>query len=123
MVIILDKEVNTENAAIVDIYGQGCNYSTGKGTEGIEVTFTVDIVSSAVSQTFTLIYQPMDRSDNMRAYSGFEMRPAHLYGHDGDQTPAIEKVLTPEGYEQLGKRLQADAEVAAEEWFNANYVE
>ena len=85
--ILLKEEVLTDSAEIVKIYGQGCTHSTGVGVSGFQVDFDVRVKNNlGESREFHIVYQEDDRSDNMKAYCGFEMQKAANLGYDADES-------------------------------------
>lgn len=58
--------------------------------EGFEVQFEVTARNKdGESKDFTIVYQSEDRNDKMKAYSGYEVKPATMYGYDTDQSEEL----------------------------------
>jgi hypothetical protein len=67
----------------------GC-YGTSEdvGLGAFDYEFTVE-VTHGETKRFVVIFQPMERYDGMRSYSGYEMTTGAQYGHDGDQSTEL----------------------------------
>ena len=122
---ILSERAFEDEAKIVSKYGQGCNYETGKCVDGYQVDFDINVtLKSGNSKNFHIVFQSLDRSDNMRAYSSSEMSTAAKYGCDADESV---KLYNFTGYdEEIFEILQGKAEKLCKEWFDDNknnYVE
>ncbi len=116
--IIIEESVFTDDAEIVDIYGQGCNYSTGKGVEGFQVDY--DIVAfneNGEEEAFHLIYQSSDRSDNRMAYSGYEMQSIN---YANDESVELAEFVGHDTYQKVVDIIGARAEALCEGWLNAS---
>lgn len=116
---ILKTETFVDAAEIVPKYGQGCNYETGKCVEGFQVDFDIKVsLKSGESKQFHIVFQSLDRSDNLRAYSSSEMSTAGKYGCSSDES---ERVLTFSDYdEEIIMVLQKKAEKLCKEYFDNN---
>jgi hypothetical protein len=115
---ILNAETFADEARIVSKYGQGCNYETGKCVEGFQVDFTIEVEKpDGEKKTFHIAFQSLDRTDNIRAYSSFEMSPASKYGCDSDEVALSE---FSDYDEEILHVLQEKAEKECKEWFKNN---
>jgi hypothetical protein len=116
---ILSERAFEDNAEIVPKYGQGCNYPTGKCVEGYQVDYRVKVtLESGESKEFNIIFQSLERSDNMRAYGSSEMTTAGQYGCDGDES---EELLEFTDYDnEIIEILENKAEKLCKEWFDNN---
>src|SRR5690554_5906457 len=95
---ILSEETFAEDAVIVDKYGQGCNYPTGKCVDGYQVDFDVKVtLKSGESREFHIVFQSDERTDNMRAYGSYEMRSACAFGCDADESEDLIYFLEDKG--------------------------
>ena len=118
---ILKTESFTDFATIAPKYGQGCNYETGKCVEGFQVDFTIEVEKpDREKKTFHIAFQSLDRTDNIRAYSSFEMSPAAKYGCDSDEVALGE---FSDYDEEILNVLQEKAEKECKEWFDSEIKE
>lgn len=115
---ILSERAFEDEAKIVSKYGQGCNYETGKCVEGYQVDFDINVtLKSGNSKNFHIVFQSLDRSDNLRAYSSSEMTTASKYGCDEES----EELLDFTDYDQeIVDILENKAEKLCKEWFDNN---
>lgn len=115
---ILKTETFVDNAKIVDKFGQGSNRPTGKCVEGFQVDFDIKVtLKSGEFKQFHIVFQSLDRSDNLRAYGSCEMSTAGKYGCDEDS----EELMDFTGYdEEIIEILQGKAEKLCKEWFDNN---
>jgi hypothetical protein len=115
---ILSERAIEDYAKIVSKYGQGCNYETGKCVEGFQVDYHVKVtLESGESREFNIIFQSLDRSDNMRAYGSCEMSTAGKYGCDEES----EELLIFTDYDkEIIEILENKAEKLCKEWFDRN---
>lgn len=123
---IVSEETFAEDAVIVDKFGQGCNYSTGKCVDGYQVDFDVKVtLKSGKSRNFHIVYQSDERTDNMRAYGSSEMRGACVFGCDADESEDLIYFLedNDESEEEILNYLNDRAEELCREWFLANVEE
>ena len=96
---ILNQETFTDYAQVVDIFGQGCNYPTKKGVEGFQVDFDIEVTNdTGETQQFHVVYQSLERSDNIMAYNGVEMTAAGCYGCDADESDEIWGFIDEDSY-------------------------
>ena len=111
---ILTESEFTDMAEIVDKFGQGC----GKCVDGFQVDFDINVtLKSGNSKNFHIVFQSIDRSDNMRAYGSFEMTTGSKYGCDDD----LEELLDFTDYdEEILEILQDKAEKLCKKWFDCN---
>jgi len=116
---VINTEVLKDWAEVVDIFGQGCNYPTKKGVEGLDVTFEVEATAGKESKKFNCTFQSYERSDNMMAYNGYEMSPGYNYGCDGDETYELEEFV---GHEATWL-LHDKANELCKEWLQENIKE
>jgi hypothetical protein len=116
---ILKAETFVDNAKIVDKFGQGSNRPTGKCVEGFQVDFDIKVsLKSGESKQFHIVFQSLDRSDNLRAYGTYEMTGAAKYGCDADESADLDEFA---GYdEEIIEILQDKAEKLCKEWFDNN---
>ncbi len=115
---ILKTEVFLDNAEIVDKFGQGSNCPTGKCVEGFQVDFDINVaLKSGNSKNFHIVFQSLDRSDNMRAYSSSEMSTAAKYGCDADESEELD-IFTSD--EEIIEHLKNNAEKLCKEYFDNN---
>jgi hypothetical protein len=116
---ILKTETFVDNAEIVPKYGQGCNYETGKCVEGFQVDFDIKVsLKSGEFKQFHIVFQSLDRSDNLRAYSSSEMSTAAKYGCDADESVKLDNFT---GYdEEIIEHLKNNAEKLCKEYFDNN---
>jgi hypothetical protein len=119
---ILKTETFVDNAEIVPKYGQGCNYETGKCVEGFQVDFDIKVsLKSGEFKQFHIVFQSLERSDNLRAYSSSEMSTAGQYGCDDDES---EELLEFTDYDnEIIEILENKAEKLCKEWFDNNSEE
>jgi hypothetical protein len=88
---ILSERAFEDEAKIVDKFGQGSNRPTGKCVEGYQVDFDINVtLKSGESKQFHIVFQSLDRSDNLRAYGTYEMTGAAKYGCDSDESELLE---------------------------------
>lgn len=123
---ITSEESFSDGAEIVDKYGQGCNYPTGKCVEGFQVDFDVEItLKSGISKKFHIVYQSEERTDNMRAYGPSGMSRACIFGCDADESEDLVDFLedNDESEEEILNYLNDRAEELCREWFLANVEE
>ena len=123
---IISEETFEEDAVIVDKYGQGCNYPTGKCVDGYQVDFDVKVtLKSGKSREFHIVFQSDERTDNMRAYGSSEMRSACAFGCDADESEDLIYFLedNDESAEEVDNLLNDRAEELCREWFLANVDE
>jgi len=123
---IVSEETFAEDAVIVDKYGQGCNYPTGKCVDGYQVDFDVKVtLKSGESREFHIVFQSDERTDNMRAYGSSEMTEACIYGCDADESEDLTDFLEDEGEsaEEVKTYLNNRAEELCREWFLLNVDE
>ncbi|WP_128080759.1 hypothetical protein [Salinivibrio costicola] len=92
-VLVLNNETCDDFAEIVDVYGQDCNNPTGKGVEGFQVDFDVLAIKGDKEKSFHIVFQTMERSDNLRAYNGIEMATASSYGCDADESQELNEFM------------------------------
>ena len=107
-----------EDYATISKYGQeSCNYP-GEYVEGYQVDYRVKVtLESGESKEFNIIFQSLDRSDNLRAYSSSEMTTASKYGCDEES----EELLDFTDYDQeIVDILENKAEKLCKEWFDNN---
>ena len=116
---ILKTETFVDNAKIVDKFGQGSNRPTGKCVEGFQVDFSIEVtLKTGESKKFYIVFQSLDRSDNIRAYGTYEMTGAAKYGCDSDESADLDEFA---GYdEEIIEILQDKAEKLCKEWFDNN---
>ena len=123
MIKILSELVNCDYAELVEIFGQGCNYPTGRGVEGFEVQFDVEAMNNlGKTRCYTVVYQSKERTDNMRAYNGYEMATAAQYGCSADESVSLVHFIDfqIEALQELKER----AEDLCKEWLeNALRIE
>ncbi|NLD93001.1 MAG: hypothetical protein GX639_10065 [Fibrobacter sp.] len=119
---ILKEEAFEDMAEIALKYGQGCNYETGRCVDGYQVDFDVEVtLKTGETEKFHIVFQSLDRSDNMRAYSSSEMSTAAKYGCDADESVKLNNFT---GYdEEIIEILQDKAEKLCKEWFDSNIDE
>lgn len=119
---ILKTETFVDEAKIVDKFGQGSNRPTGKCVEGFQVDFDINVtLKSGNSKSFHIVFQSLDRSDNMRAYSSSEMSTAAKYGCDADESADLDEFAGCD--EEIIEILQDKAEKLCKEWFDSNIDE
>jgi hypothetical protein len=118
---ILKIETFVDYAEIVDKFGQGCNYPTGRCVEGYQVDYRVKVtLESGESKEFNIVFQSLDRSDKLRAYGSSEMTTAAKYGCDEDS----EELLDFTDYDQeIIDILENKAEKLCKEFFDRNNTE
>jgi len=116
---ILKTESFEDCAEIVSKFGQGCNYETGKCVEGYQVDFDIKVsLKSGEFKQFHIVFQSLDRSDNLRAYGSSEMTTAAKYGCDSDES---ERLLNFTDYdEEIIEHLKNNAEKLCKEYFDNN---
>ena len=119
---ILSERAFEDEAKIVSKYGQGCNYPTGKCVEGYQVDFSIEVtLKTGESKKFYIVFQSLERSDNLRAYSSSEMSTAGQYGCDDDES---EELLEFTDYDnEIIEILENKAEKLCKEWFDNNSEE
>lgn len=127
--ITFSGENFTDFARIVPIYGQGCSYPTGYGVDGFQVNYDAQIDSGLEEKTYHLVFQSLDRHDNMMAYNGYEMASAEQYGVDADQNAAAwcfiqqNDELDAEDADDVLMFVNNDAEQRCKAWFNQNIAD
>lgn len=52
--------------------------------------FEIKVDFNGESKNFTIAFQPEERTDNIKAYSGYDLAPAGMYGYDTDESSALE---------------------------------
>lgn len=108
-----------ENAKLVEVFGQGCNYATCLGVDGFEVGLSIEATNeSGDSRFFTVVYQSLERLNNLMAYNGYEMATADQYGCDYDQSEDAFEFMDHD-YECLNECKQI-AENECKQWLLAN---
>jgi hypothetical protein len=118
---ILSERAFEDEAKIVDKFGQGSNRPTGKCVEGYQVDYRIKVtLESGESKEFNVVFQSLDRSDNMRAYGTYEMTGAAKYGCDSDESELLE--FTDYDNEII-EILENKAEKLCKEWFDNNVTE
>lgn len=120
-VLIVRNEEFTDFAEIADIYGQGCNYPTSKGVDGFQVDFDVIAIKDENEAGFHVVYQSLERSDNIKAYSGIEMEKATIYGCDADQS--YDLLIFMDHDENIFEGMDAIAKKRCFDWFENNIEE
>lgn len=111
---ILKEEAFEDMAEIALKYGQGCNYETGRCVDGYQVDFDVEVtLKTGETEKFHIVFQSLDRSDNMRAYSSSEMATAGQYGCDSDEDK-LDRFTDSD--EEIIDILQKKAEKSCKEW-------
>jgi hypothetical protein len=118
---ILSREVFTESARVVDIFGQGCNYPTKKGVDGIQVDFVVVLEHEGEKRQFTIVFQSEERIDNLTAYNGYEMSSACRFGCDADESRKALRFMDDE--QNWLDELCEIAEKEARSWLEENAPE
>ena len=115
---VLNENDFMDFARIVDIYGQGCNYPTGRGVDGYQVDFLIKVKG----KEFNISFQSEDRTDNMYTYHGFEMTTSSEYGNGGDESDKFIKFCLKHDldYEEVLDTLQKRAEELCEEYYEAH---
>jgi len=97
-IAFIDYEILSENEYNADHYSNhlcrlgGCldngnDYGLGEWTYQFEVEVTNQ---EGETKEFTVAFQPEERSDGMKAYSGYDIAPATCYGYDADQSSELE---------------------------------
>lgn len=114
--------VTDDFAQMTPIYGQGCNYATGYGVDGLQIDYDVSIFNGQEIKDFHLVMQTLDRSNGMMAYNGVEMSPAGGHGVDEDQTNKAYDFLTQvdADADSVLSLITKDAEMRCRDWFNSN---
>ena len=82
-----------------DIGGESLSSLNGCSDYGNEVglsawQYEIDVLvtnQDGQEQQFTIVYQPEERNDGLKNYSGYDVRTAGLYGCDADQSLELEK--------------------------------
>lgn len=122
---IQSAEEFTDYAKIMPIYGQGCTYPTGYGVDGFQVDYDVDITANDDTQSFHLVLQSLDRSNNMMGYNGVEMTSAGAYGVDNDETGKAFDFLTDADFdaEEVLKPIYDDAKARCKACYQANLAQ
>ena len=110
---ILTESEFIDMAEIVDKFGH-----VGKCVDGFQVDFDINVtLKSGNSKNFYIVFQSIDRSDNMRAYGSFEMTTGSKYGCDDD----LEELSDFTDYdEEILEILQGKAEKLCKKWFDDN---
>jgi len=117
---IINTETFTDNAKIVSIFGQGCSYETKKGVAGFEVQFDIEATNEkGETKKFHIVFQSSDRLDNIKAYSGYEMSFACLYGCDADEAEELDNFMN--GYDEIAcAEMEESAEAMCLEYLDSN---
>ncbi len=75
--------------------------------------FTVRVTNQEdETQTFNIVYQPLARTDGLRAYAGYEVAKATNYGCDADKSKELEEFCNYD-CDQVFSKLERRAETAA----------
>ena len=113
---ILTEEVFADEAIIVDIFGQGCNYPTKKGISEFGCAFKIEATNKKfLKKIFNVVYQTEERTDNMFYYSGFGMTTASKFGVEDDESSELEEFLDYE--DNALDVLLERAEMLSKEYF------
>lgn len=114
---VIAQEVYADNACVVEIYGQGCNYPTKTGVDGFQVDFDIEVEIDGGTEEFHVVYQSEDRSDNMYGYSRFGMETADKFGCDADESTRLAGMLEWDSrWEQIDSDLSDKAAMLCREW-------
>lgn len=113
--MVLNHETCNDFAKIVNIHGQGCNNPTGKGVEGFQVDFDVLAIKGEESKSFHIVFQTMERNDNLRAYNGIDMAPACYHHWDIDDGEYLIEFL--DWKRRIFNEMTEIAEKQCKEWF------
>lgn len=114
---IKSSEEFTEEAEIVDIYGQGCNYPTKKGVNGYEMNFYVIATNEKdEKKEFHIVLQSEARTNNMEGYNGFEMEYGISFGCDADESIELQNFLGDEASELMSE-IEDFSEACCKKWF------
>src|SRR5699024_9400434 len=62
--------------------GDDDNFGLGDWT----CQFDVKVDYKGAERQFTVAFQPEERTDRMKAYSGYDLDPASKYGYDADES-------------------------------------
>ena len=117
---ILTEEVFGDNAIIVDIFGQGCNYPTKKGISEFDCTFKVEATNKKfLKKIFNVVYQSEERVDNMLYYSSWGMTTASKFGVEEDSLELEEFLDSEDALDVLLER----AEMLSQEYFEMMLLE
>lgn len=114
--LIVNSEVFDDLAEVVEIFGQGCNYPTGKGVNGFQVDFEVIAVKDEAVKAFYVVFQSDDRTDNIKAYSGIEMST-----HSSCDADESDELIEFMDYDYSATdEMQEIAKKHCLEWFESN---
>lgn len=116
---ITKYEIFDDFAEMVPVFGQGCNYPTGNGVNGYHVTAQVDVTHGGEARSFTLVLQSEERTDNIQAYSGYEMFWGGHYGCDADEHYKLRDWLEGENnalLDAIERELVSRAEADCKHW-------
>lgn len=92
-------EIINQTEFDADEFGCGRHLTPLNGCTGYEegglgewtYQFEVDVTNKqGEKRCFTIAYQPEERSNGMKAYSGYDIAPASLYGYDADESSELE---------------------------------
>lgn len=94
-------EINSEEEFDADHYGNGryltrlggCSDYEGKFGLG-DWTYQFEVLvtnQSGDTRSFTVAYQPEERNNGLKYYSGYDVTTAALYGYDADESDELER--------------------------------
>ena len=87
---IVNTEAFDEGACISNLHTATHVIALDGYTVRFEVLVTND---EGVSHPFLVCFETEERSDHLKAYTGYEMREARFYGCDADESRQLEKFL------------------------------
>lgn len=90
----------------------GCSGNgTEQGLDDWQYQLIVDVTANGETRRFTVDFQPVERSNGMRNYCGYEVTTAAKYGCDSDESHELLEFC--EDDESVLDQLQEIAEAAA----------
>lgn len=93
-----------------------------KGVSGLHIEFDVTVFNDEnEKQDFRVVFQCVERTDNLRTQSSVDMTTAAKYGCDADESEELEKFCKNDDFAL--KYLSWKADNIAKKWFFDNYKE
>lgn len=84
------SDMMLDDQALTELGGCSDNGSE-LGLGAWQIEFDVEVTNQENdTKKFTVVFQPEERSDGMKNYSGYDVAPATLYGCDADESGKLE---------------------------------
>ena len=87
---IISNEIFADDATVCELSNSACTVDV---IDDVTVQFEVKAVNEDEEKTFTIAFQTEERSNGMKAYNGYEMQSACMYGYDADEYQELEEFL------------------------------